>query len=192
MGKCPLVSNPPSLIMQEVKCYLIITKNTIKLLKVKGCYSRFHSHVLDYCQWLRWSFYPRMPHKQIELLGITSTTGNFRPYQIQTANIHFKLQSQSGFRSWKDADWIQCYFSLRHMSRMYNQRQAQLCKTNLYPLKFWNATEIEPSDYYLTFSYRCTYMYCTILYRQFHENILSVTPIISVFCNQNATVIYNQ
>ena len=32
---------------------------------------------------------PRMPRKQIELWDITSTSGNFRPYQIQTANIHF-------------------------------------------------------------------------------------------------------
>ena len=60
-------------------------------VKVKGCYSRFHLHVLDYCQWLRMPDYlicPRIPHKQIG--GITSTSGNFRPYQIQTANIHFK------------------------------------------------------------------------------------------------------
>ena len=34
--------------------------------------------------------YPRMPRKQIELLGIKSTSGNFRPYQIKTTNIHFK------------------------------------------------------------------------------------------------------
>ena len=33
---------------------------------------------------------PRLPRKQIELWGIKSTSGNFRPYQIQTANIHFK------------------------------------------------------------------------------------------------------
>ena len=33
---------------------------------------------------------PKMPRKQIELWDITSTSGNFRPYQIQTANIHFK------------------------------------------------------------------------------------------------------
>ena len=32
---------------------------------------------------------PRMPRKQIELWDITSTSGNFRPYQIQTANIYF-------------------------------------------------------------------------------------------------------
>ena len=31
-----------------------------------------------------------MHHKQIELWGITSTSGNFRPYQIQTALIPFK------------------------------------------------------------------------------------------------------
>ena len=31
----------------------------------------------------------RVPRKQIELWDITSTSGNFRPYQIQTANIHF-------------------------------------------------------------------------------------------------------
>ena len=61
-------------------------------LKVKGCYSRFNFHVLVYCQWLRmpwWSIYPIMHHKQIELWGIIPTSGNFRPYQIQTANIHF-------------------------------------------------------------------------------------------------------
>ena len=34
--------------------------------------------------------FPRIPHKQIELWDITSSSGNFRPYQIQTANIHFK------------------------------------------------------------------------------------------------------
>ena len=33
---------------------------------------------------------PSMPRKQIELWDITSTSGNFRPYQIQTAIIHFK------------------------------------------------------------------------------------------------------
>ena len=37
-----------------------------------------------------WTIFPIIPHKQIELWGITSTSGNFRPYQIQTANIHFK------------------------------------------------------------------------------------------------------
>ena len=37
---------------------------------------------------------PRMPRKQIELWDITSTSGNFRPYQIQTANIHFKVPSE--------------------------------------------------------------------------------------------------
>ena len=36
---------------------------------------------------------PRMPHKHIELLGIRLTSGHFRPYQIQTANIHFKMSS---------------------------------------------------------------------------------------------------
>ena len=35
--------------------------------------------------------YPIMPRKQIELWGIKSTSGNFRPYQIQTANIHFNI-----------------------------------------------------------------------------------------------------
>ena len=34
--------------------------------------------------------YPRMRRKQIELWGIKSTSGNFRPYQIKTANIPFK------------------------------------------------------------------------------------------------------
>ena len=34
--------------------------------------------------------YPRMPRKQIELWGIKSNSGNFRPYQIQIANNHFK------------------------------------------------------------------------------------------------------
>ena len=65
---------------------------TAALTKVKGCYSRFHFHVLDYCQWLRIPHDLLMPHKQIELWGITSTSGHFRPYQIQTANIHFKFQ----------------------------------------------------------------------------------------------------
>ena len=37
-------------------------------------------------------FIPGMPRKQIELWDITSTSGNFRPYQIQTANIHFKCK----------------------------------------------------------------------------------------------------
>ena len=63
------------------------------MFKLKGCYSRLHFHVFDYCQWLRMPddlICPRMPHKQIELWGIISTSGNFRPYQIQTANIHFK------------------------------------------------------------------------------------------------------
>ena len=36
----------------------------------------------------RRSMYPRMHHKLIELWGIISTSGNFRPYQIQTAFIH--------------------------------------------------------------------------------------------------------
>ena len=36
---------------------------------------------------------PIMPHKQIELWDITLTSGNFHPYQIQTANIHFSLNS---------------------------------------------------------------------------------------------------
>ena len=35
--------------------------------------------------------YPRMSRKQIELWGIKSTSGNFRPYQIQTATIHFNV-----------------------------------------------------------------------------------------------------
>ena len=35
---------------------------------------------------------PRMPRKQIELWDITSTSVNFRPYQIQTANIHLTSQ----------------------------------------------------------------------------------------------------
>ena len=35
--------------------------------------------------------YLTMPHKQIELWGITATSGNFRPYPIQTANIHFNV-----------------------------------------------------------------------------------------------------
>ena len=30
-----------------------------------------------------------MPRKQTELWDITSTSGNFRPYEIQTANIYF-------------------------------------------------------------------------------------------------------
>ena len=69
-----------------------------KELKVKWCYSTFHFHVLDYCWWLRMPDYhicPRIPHNHIELWGITSTSGNFRPYQIQTANIHFKVSIHS-------------------------------------------------------------------------------------------------
>ena len=76
--------NVPRLVMTLVK------------LKVKRCYSRFHFHVLDYCQWLRTpddSISPRIPRKQIELWGIKSTSGNFRSYQIQTATIHFNLQT---------------------------------------------------------------------------------------------------
>ena len=38
---------------------------------------------------------PRLPRKQIELWDTTSTSGNFRPYQIQTANIHFKTDETS-------------------------------------------------------------------------------------------------
>ena len=38
--------------------------------------------------------YPRMPCKQIERWGIKSTSDNFRPYQIQTANIHFNNKIQ--------------------------------------------------------------------------------------------------
>ena len=34
---------------------------------------------------------PRLPRKQIELWGIKSTSGNFPPYQIQTATFHFKV-----------------------------------------------------------------------------------------------------
>ena len=37
---------------------------------------------------------PGMPRKQIEIWDITSNSGNFRPYQIQTANIHFKVSSE--------------------------------------------------------------------------------------------------
>ena len=33
----------------------------------------------------RWSIYPMIHHKQIELWGIKSTSGNFRSYQIQIA-----------------------------------------------------------------------------------------------------------
>ena len=36
-------------------------------------------------------FCPRVPHNQIELWDITSTSGNFRPYQILTANIRFNF-----------------------------------------------------------------------------------------------------
>ena len=36
---------------------------------------------------------PRIPCKQIELWDIASTSGNFQPYQIQTANIHFNVHS---------------------------------------------------------------------------------------------------
>ena len=71
--------------------------------KVKRCYSRFHFHVLDYCQWLRMPddlFIPECPHKQTELWDITSTSGHFRSYQIQTANIHCKFTSDSDKSSW--------------------------------------------------------------------------------------------
>ena len=60
--------------------------------KVKECYSRFHFHVLDYCQWLRMPDFlicPRIPHKRIELWGITSTSGHIK---FQIANIHFNVQ----------------------------------------------------------------------------------------------------
>ena len=65
---------------------------------MKKCYSRFHFHVLDDCQRLRIPkdlSIPRMPRKQIELWDITLTSGNFRSYQIQTANIHFKNRTSA-------------------------------------------------------------------------------------------------
>ena len=49
---------------------------------MKGCYSRFHFHVLDYCQWLR------MPHKQIDLWGIASTSGHIK-YKQPTFALSF-------------------------------------------------------------------------------------------------------
>ena len=64
----------------------------VPYFKVKKCYSRFHFHVLYYCQWLRMPkdlSIPRMSSKQSELWDIKSTSGNIRPFQIQTANIHF-------------------------------------------------------------------------------------------------------
>ena len=80
---------------------LILLYPMKRSIKVKRCYSRFHIHVLDYCQWLR------MPddlpildknNKRFELWGIRSTSGHFRPYQIQIANIHFKFSySQKNF-----------------------------------------------------------------------------------------------
>ena len=69
---------------------------------MKKCYSRFHFHVLDYCKWLRMPdelSIPRMPSKQIELWDITSPSGNFQPYQIQTENIHFKRYISVQFNS---------------------------------------------------------------------------------------------
>ena len=36
-------------------------------------------------------------NKRIELWGIRSTSGHFRPYQIQTANIHFNSFSTEDF-----------------------------------------------------------------------------------------------
>ena len=47
------------------------------------CYSRFHFHVLNYCQKLRRHdnlSVQRMPRRQIELWNITLTPGNFWPY----------------------------------------------------------------------------------------------------------------
>ena len=45
--------------------------------------------------------YPRINHKQIELRGITSTSGNFRLDQIQTAFISFKpLLNFQGMRGY--------------------------------------------------------------------------------------------
>ena len=41
--------------------------------------------------------YPRMPRKQIELWGIKSTSGNFQPYQIQTANIYFNYKLSNDY-----------------------------------------------------------------------------------------------
>ena len=80
---------------------------------MKKCYSRFHFHVLDYCQWLRIPdelSIPRMPRKQFELGDITSTSGNFRSYQIQRANIHFKLPNHycvlRRVELWKRLSWI--------------------------------------------------------------------------------------
>ena len=58
--------------------------------KVKECYSRFNFHVLDYFQWLRMRDSLSILGciiKKIQLWGIISTSGNFRPYQIQTAFI---------------------------------------------------------------------------------------------------------
>ena len=67
---------------------IIVFKST--LLKVKGCYSTFNIHVLDYCQGLRMrgkSINPKIHHKQIELwilhMGI-------RP------KCHFQLPATSG------------------------------------------------------------------------------------------------
>ena len=55
---------------------------------------RFHFHVLDYCQWLRIPddlICPMMPHKQIELWGITSTSGHIK-FKQQTFTKVLKIK----------------------------------------------------------------------------------------------------
>ena len=90
---CPLQKSKKKIKNDIIMTFFLFSIQLIGL-KVKRCYSRFHIHVLDYCQWLRMPtdfICPRMTRKRIEQWGIKSTSGNFRPYQIQTANIHFKV-----------------------------------------------------------------------------------------------------
>ena len=51
-------------------------------------------------------YIPSMPRKQIELWDIRSTSGNFRPYQIQTANIHFKATAPDCWLIGMLAEWF--------------------------------------------------------------------------------------
>ena len=63
-------------------------------VKVNGCYSNLtfmFCIIANDCA-CGMNYHPRMHHKQIEIWGITSTSGNFRPYQIQIAFIHFNVE----------------------------------------------------------------------------------------------------
>ena len=65
-------------------------------------------------------FCPRIPYKQIELWGITSTSGNFRPYQIQTANIHFKFQKALIL---SEVSLVLKVLGIRQEMHFFNQKQ---------------------------------------------------------------------